>query len=153
MAAAAAGPAGAALSLASTGLSVFGAIQQGNANAQGAEYQAQLAERASQYGQIKAAQTSTFMQRNLSTTLDNIQAVRASGNIEGNSPTGEAIRSNVNTTGQQQITQKVQNIDAQSQQDQDAAAFYTQSANNALTGGLLSALGKGASGLAGLIPK
>ncbi|MEJ0095767.1 MAG: hypothetical protein WDN46_20875 [Methylocella sp.] len=147
-----AGPGASALSLLSTGLGVFGAIQQGNANAQGAEFQAQQAERASQFGQIKALQTSTFMSRNLQTSIDNIQAVRASANVEGNSPTGEAIENNVRTTGQQQISQKVQNIDAQSQQDQDAAAFYTQSANNALLGGFLGGAGKALGGLASAAP-
>ncbi|MEJ0094268.1 MAG: hypothetical protein WDN46_12775 [Methylocella sp.] len=48
---------------------------------------------------------------------------------------------------------RVQNIDAQSQQDRDAAAFYTQSANNALLGGFLGGAGAAIGGLAGLIPK
>ncbi|MEJ0094161.1 MAG: hypothetical protein WDN46_12205 [Methylocella sp.] len=92
------------------------------------------------------------MSRNLQTSIDNIQAVRASANVEGDSPTGEAIENNVRTTGQQQISQKVQNIDAQSQQDQDAAQFYTQSANNALLGGLLGGAGKALGGLASAAP-
>ncbi len=144
----AAGAAG--LSMLSTGLSVFSNLQQGNAQAKGLEFQAQAAENAAIGGQIKAAQTSTALHQDLMKTLSNIQSMRATAATEDNSPTGTAILNRTNALGQQDINRKVGNILEQSQEEKNAAAFYQQSASNALLGGQLGAAGSLLKGVAGL---
>jgi hypothetical protein len=139
-----------ALSMASAGMSIIGSIMGGSAQAQADAYQEQQAENAAVVGKTQAAQTSSNMTQSLTRQIQNIQAIRASAGVEGNSPTGEAIANNVLARGQQQIGVKVGSIMDQVTQDQNAAAFYQQSAGNALTGGILGGLGGAAKGLAGV---
>lgn len=136
------------LSLAATGLGAAASIFGGAARAQADTFLAQQAENAASIGKTQAAQTSAFMTQDLDRQIQNIQAIRASANVESDSPTGEAIVNSVRARGQQQIGIKVGNILNQAASDQ-AAQFYTQSASDALIGGLLGGAGGLAKGLAG----
>lgn len=150
--AAAAGPAATGISLAATGLSAMGSVDSGQAAAAGDEQQAQNALQAAQIGQLKATQTDTNMRQNLTSSLANILAVRASAGLNPNSPTGAAINANVEGRADINRTTAIDSINAQVTSDQDASAFYTQSANNALMGGDMGAFGAILKGIGGAIP-
>lgn len=148
----AAGP----LSLIAGGLSLVGSavgagakVFAGEAQAEGDTYEAQQSANAAEIGLTAAAQTSTYMNQDLTRQIQTIQAIRASANVESDSPTGEAIANNVYARGQQQIGVKVGNILDQVSADQAAASFYASSAQNAIIGGYLGAAGSVATGLAG----
>jgi hypothetical protein len=81
------------------------------------------------------------MNRNLTDQIQRVQAMRASANVEGTSPTEEAIVNNLNARGQQQIGIRVGNYEAQAQMDQDAAAFYNSSATSAIISAALTSSG------------
>jgi hypothetical protein len=133
-------PAGGA-SLAGAGLSAYSAIlsSQGTSNAD--TFQAEQAEEAATYGNLKAVQTGGQMTRNLNTTLGNIDAVRAAANTDPTSPTGAAVRSFQETVGTSNKTIAVNSILQQSLQDQNDAAYYNSAASNAQTSGLIGAAG------------
>lgn len=120
--------------------------------AQGDQIQAQNAEDAAQLGQVKASEADASMRRKLGGQLSNILAARAGNGLEANSPTGAAVMGNVETIGDENRTQAVDNIQAQVTSDQAAASFYSQSASNALTGGMFGMLGGLAKGAAPTIP-
>jgi len=138
------------LALAATGLSAVGSFIGADRAAQGAEMEAQNAANAVEMGKIKAAQTSGDMTRRLTGALANIQAVRASAQLNPYSPTGNAIAANVQGQGDINRTAALTNINAQIKSDQNAENFYQQSAGDALLGGAFGALGsifKGVSGI------
>lgn len=137
------------LSLAATGLSVGGSIMGGMSAAQGDEYEAQQAENAAEIGKTQAADTSAEMTANLTNAVQRIRATQASANVEGTSPSVEAITNNYQARGQQQIGIKVGNIMDQVAQDQSAAALYASNASDAILGGFLGGFGGLATGLAG----
>lgn len=153
--AAAAGP---ALSVASMGLGLVGAATKSSADslaassqAEGQEFQANQMDIAAKYGAVKADQTNTFLQQKLQGELANISAVRASAGVNASSPTGDAIAARVSGVADQQRIQTIQNIQAQTESDTAAAAFYRQSANNALLGGQLSSEGDWLGGIGGAL--
>jgi hypothetical protein len=90
------------------------------------------------------------MTRNLNTTLGNIDAVRAAANTDPTSPTGQAVRDNQETIGDQQRSTTVDSILAQSMQDRSDAAYYKQAGSDALFAGDISAAAGIAKGIAGL---
>ncbi|SDQ99919.1 hypothetical protein SAMN05519103_00357 [Rhizobiales bacterium GAS113] len=116
------------------------------------------------YGQAKAAETDTFMRSALTATLQNITAVRASANVEGDSPTGFAIENRIENQADTARQQRVENINAQVQQDRASAllersaglqalAIGDENARAAKTSGWLGGFGTLLSGIAGAIPK
>lgn len=140
------------LALAATGLSAASSIMGGMQTAKGDEMEQQNAVDAATIGRTKAAQTDTDMRRQLSSTLSNISAVRASAGLNPDSPTGQAIASNVEGRADVNRTQAVDNINAQVTMDQNAASFYGQSASSALLGGMMGGLGSIFKGIGGAIP-
>lgn len=139
--------AAAPLALAATGLSAFSSIMGGQRTAAGDAMEETNALDAATIGRTKAAQTDTDMRRTLQGQLANITAVRASAGLNPASPTGQAINSSVEARGDTNRTAALNNINAQVNMDQNAAAFYKMSAGDAITGGLLSAGGSILSGL------
>jgi hypothetical protein len=137
------------LALAATGLSAAGSLFQGYRASEGAEAQAQAATDAAEVGRIRAAQTSGDMTRKLTSSLSNILAIRAGAGLDPASPTGAAIRANVQGRGDENRTMAVDNINAQVKADENASAFYQQSASDALLGGFLGAAGSMFKGLSG----
>lgn len=157
---AAAAPLAAVSSLASIGFAVAGnsASQQGYAlqgqaaqlKAQGQAaadtFQAEEAERAAAYGELKATQTSAVMTRQLATTLGNIEAVRAAANTSPFSPTGIAMRETSEDIGNTERAITVDNIMAQSRQNEADAAYLRRAASSALVSGDIGARAAGVAG-------
>ena len=130
-----------ALSLAATGLSAGSSLYQGYRASQGNQMEAQAAANAAEMGKIKADQTSGSMTRRMMASVANIEAVRAGAGMSSDSPTGAAITANVMGLGDMNRTAAMTNVNAQISADQNASAFYTQSASEALIGGALGAAG------------
>lgn len=147
--AAAAAPLAMVSSLAATGFSMAGTMQQGQSRSDAMNYQAGVDERKATYGKIKADQTATQMSDSLQNTLANIDAVRAATGTAPDSPTGAALRMRSEALGERDINQKKDNILAQVTDDQDAAAFYRSSAGQAMDAAELTASGQLFSGLSG----
>lgn len=144
---------GAALSLASVGLSAAGQYSQAQGTSAADQFKAEQLDQAAQYGELKAVQTNAQMTRNLSMTLGNIDAVRAAAHTDPTSPTGAAVRDYVETTGTEQKDITVNNITQQARMDEANAQYLRQASSTALLGGDLSiaaTLLKGAAGLPGM---
>lgn len=88
-----------------------------------AEFDAQRAERAAEFGRIQANQTDAGLREELQTTLANIDAIRASSNIMPGSPTGEAIKDRESYISDRQRRAKVTSIMAQADEDQRTATY------------------------------
>jgi ABC-type multidrug transport system fused ATPase/permease subunit len=141
-----AGPASLASMLLSAASSIYGGYSQNSSY----QFQAQQAEKASQYGYIKAQQTSSQMSTHLQEVLGNIQAVGASANEEGDSPTNAALQNFSEFQGDADRVQKTSNALAQSEEEAQAAKMYAQMGTNAILGGYLGGAGAIAGGFAGL---
>ena len=130
-----AGNAASGLSIASLGLTAAsqGIAAEGTATAD--QYKAEQLDQAAQYGELKASQTNAQMTRNLTMTLGNIDAVRAAAHTDPTSPTGNAVRDFVETTGTQQKNITVDSITAQAKMDEANAAYLRQASSSALLGG------------------
>jgi hypothetical protein len=145
----------AALSAGSTALGATSSILGGEGKASADTYQAEQLDRAAQYGDLKATQTNAQLTRNLSISLGNLDAVRAAAKTDPTSPTGAAVRNQIETTDTEKKNIQVDSIMAQSQEDEANAAYMRNSASNALLAGDIGAgagiLGKnGLGGLPGL---
>lgn len=142
-----------AMTVASAGLSAAsqGVAAQGTASAD--TYKAQQLEAAAQYGELQATQTNAQMTRNLTTTLGNIDAVRAAARTDPTSPTGSAVRLAVEEQGVNQKNIKVASIENQARMDESNAAYMRSAADTALLGGdigIASSLLKAGAGLGGM---
>lgn len=133
--------AGAGFNLLGSGAQAFGAITSAEGTARADEFQAEEADVKAQYGQLQAVQTGAQMTRNLNTTLGNIDAIRAAAHTNPTSPTGAAYRQTQEDIGTEQKTIDVNNIMAQTQQDEADASYYRQAASTALLSGDMSAVG------------
>jgi hypothetical protein len=138
----AAAPLAAGFSLAATGFTAEGDLLKGKSaqlQAQGVAaadtFKAEQLERAAEYGDLKAAQTSAQMTRNLNVTLGNIDAIRAAAHTDPTSPTGAAYRGMVEEIGGEQKGITVENILAQSEEDVANAAYLRQASGRALLAG------------------
>ena len=137
-------------SLTSIGLSAYSTILQSQGVAAADEFQASKLESAATYGELKAQQTAGQMTRSLSTTLGNIDAVRAAANVDPSSPTGAAVRDNQEQIGSDQRNITVNSILQQSRQDKADAAYYKSAGKDALFAGGISAAAGIAKGIVGM---
>lgn len=142
--------AAAVLSLASTGFSAASDISKSQGTASADTYKAEQLDRAAEYGELKATQTSAQLTRNLVTTLGNIDAVRAANRTDPTSPTGVAVRDYVEGVGTEQKTTQVDSILAQAQEDTSNAAYLRDASSSALLSGDISAAADITKGLGGL---
>lgn len=126
-------------SIAGVGLSTFATLLKAEGESQADKYQAQRLERAAQYGDLKATQTSAQMTRDLTTTLGNIEAVRAAAHADPSSPSGAAYLENQETIGNTRRGIAVGSLKAQAAQDRQDAAYYRSASSNALLIGGISA--------------
>jgi hypothetical protein len=95
-------------------------------------YNSQQAELAAEAGDIKAAQTATFMSQQTQGTLANIDAVLASTGSQDNSPSAWAVKNRFEATSEQNRTQTVFNIEQQSRADRNASALYLMAGARAM---------------------
>lgn len=130
-----AGPA----SIASLGLTAASDITKGSATQASDEFQADKAERAAQFGQLQATLTDTSMLQKLSTTLGNIETVRAAANADPNSPTGAALFERSENLGDTQRMAAVGSQRAQAAEDLASADYLRKAGDFAVTQSYLSA--------------
>jgi hypothetical protein len=147
------GAAGAAggLSLAATGFKVLGDYTTSRAEAGAEVYKSELLEQQAQYGELKATQTNAQMTRNLAITLGHVDAVRAAMHTDPTSPTGAAVRGEMEATGEMRKEITVENIMQQARMDEANAAYMRTQSNNALLSGDIAMLGDAFSGAAGAV--
>jgi hypothetical protein len=136
-------------SLASTGLSAAGTLSAGKGQAAGAQYASQQALQRAEYGKIQANLTDTSMRDELTSTLANIDAIRASSGDSIDSPTAVAIKDRNTEISDTQRTAKVLSIREQVAQDESDAAYYQKAAKLYTRNALISAGAGIAGGLVG----
>jgi hypothetical protein len=141
--------AAAVASIASVGMQAYGDVTKSQGASAGDQFKAAELDRAAQYGDLKAQQTSGQLTRNLSMTLGNIDAIRAAAHDDPSSPTGAAVRDYTEEVGTEQKTTQVDSILAQSQQQEADAAYLRKSASDALLSGDIAAGSDVLKGLAG----
>ena len=145
------GAAGAAggMSLAATGFKVLGDYASSRAEAGAATYKSELLEQEAEFGRLKATQTNAQLTKNLAITLSHVDAVRAAMHTDPTSPTGAAVRGEMEATGQMRKDITVENILQQARMDEANAAYMRSQSSNALLSGDLTMLGDFAQGISG----
>lgn len=136
-------------SIASVGLSAYSAVEKGAGQKASDDYQAQRAEQAAQYGELKASQTDAQTRENLNVTLANISAVRAASGVDPSSPTSAVLRDQTERLGDRARGIQVGNILEQSTQDTQDAAYLRNAGDFAMSMGEVNA----ATGVAGSVSK
>jgi hypothetical protein len=144
------------LSIAGAGLSAYGDVLKGQGVAAGENYKADMLEVNAQRGQVAAVETGADLSTKLTNTLGNIDAIQAASHADPTSPTAAAISDTTEQRGLAQKSIAVDQIMAQSQQEESDAAYLRSSSKYALLGGdltagadILGALGKAAAGFGG----
>lgn len=126
-------------SIAGAGLQAYGEILKSQGVAAGDTFKSEVLEQNAQRGQVQAAEVGADMSRKLSLDLGNIDAIRAAAHTDPTSPTGAAIRDNAENIGLSQKSIAVDQIMAQSRQEQDEAAYLRSASKAALFSGDISA--------------
>jgi len=146
------GQAASGLSLASIGFQALGDVTSAEGTAAGDKYKAAELDRAAQYGELKAVQTSGQLTSSLNQTLGNIDAVRAASHSDPSSPSDAAVRNQIENVSNEKRLIQVDSINAQAQEDEANAAYLRTSASNALLAGKIGAVGDVFGGLSKAIP-
>lgn len=145
----AAAPIAGAASLASIGLSAMGTISKGEGEKSADDFKASRAEEAARFGKMQADLTDTTMRQQLNITLSNIDAIRATGNIDPRSPTGAAIEDQSVQRSTMQRMAATGTLRAQAASDEAGAAYLRQAGDFALSQSYIAA----AAGVAGGLSK
>ena len=136
------------MSMAATGFKMLGDYVSSRAEAGGDVYKSELLEQQAEYGRLKATQTNAQMTRNLAITLGHVDAVRAAMHTDVASPTGAAVRGEMEATGTMRKEITVENILQQTRMDEANAAYVRSQADNALLSGNIAMLGDFSKGMA-----
>jgi hypothetical protein len=139
-------------SLAATGFKMYGDYISSRAEAGADVYKSELLEQQAEFGRLKATQTNAQLTRNLAITLGHVDAVRAAMHTDPSSPTGAAVRGEMEATGQMRKDITVENILQQTRMDEANAAYLRSQSSNALLSGNTEMLGDFFAGLSGAIP-
>jgi hypothetical protein len=131
----------------------IGAVQSGEAQAAGYRQDEQNAVDKYWGERIKANQVDTSMTQHLTSTLANINAVRAASGAEMASPSGTAVENATLGLGLQDIGRSVQNLDNEALQQYQKAQFYANAAQQAQSNEGLGVIGALVGGLGGLVGK
>ena len=123
------------------GLSAAGSIQQAQGQAKSYAAAGEAKQQQAYIGKIKAAQVDSAYRDELSTTLANIDAIRAAAGASSTSPTGLAIAAKETEVSDRSRRTQVFNIMEQVYADRDAARLYADNAKTALTSGYMNAAG------------
>lgn len=143
-----AAPIAAASSLASIGLSAMGTIAKGEGEQAADNFKAARADEAAKFGRLQADLTDTTMRQQLNITLSNIDAIRATGNIDPRSPTGAALEDQSEERSDLQRISKEVTLRTQANSDEAGAAYLRQAGDFALSQSYLGAAAGVAGGLA-----
>lgn len=144
------GPAASGSSIASIGLSAYGAILQSRGTQKADEFKAERLERAAAIGRTAATQTAAQYSEDLVKTLGNIDAIRAAAHTDPTSPTGVAVRERADYLGTRAKTAAVANILAQSDQQEADARYLRYAGKEALLAGKISAASTILKGISGM---
>src|SRR6516225_10518729 len=137
------------MSLAATGFKMLGDYTSSRAEAGADVYKSELLEQQAEFGRLKATQTNAQLTRNLAITLSHVDAVRAAMHTDPTSPTGAAVRGEMEATGQMRKDITVENILQQTRMDEANAAYMRSQSSKALLSGdiaMLSDMFQGAAG-------
>ena len=145
---AAAGPAAGVASAVSPVMALASGVMQGEGQQAAEDYKAAKAKRAAEYARVAATQTDAQMRENLNTQLANIDAIRAAGHADPNSPTSIAIKDRTSMIGDRQRNIQVGNIMAQASQDEADAQYFKQAGDFALQMGWMNGASAAASKIA-----
>lgn len=127
------------LAAAGAGLGMAGALVKGIGGYEAGMDASQKAVNAAVAAKTAAAQTSTNLLDELSTTLGNISAIRASTGADVNSPTTMALKDRARVLSGRQRGIAMGNGEAQAAQDQSDAGTFAQGAMWSLIGAPLEA--------------
>ena len=127
--------------MAAVGFKMLGDYYSAKGESQADIYRAEQLGQQAQYGELKATQTNAQMTKNLAITLGHIDAVRSAMHTDPTSPTGAAVRGEIEATGEMKKEITVENILQQSRMDEANAAYLRTQAGNALTSGKIAMLG------------
>jgi hypothetical protein len=137
------------LSITGAGLSAYGDVLKGQGVAAGDTFKANMLEVNAQRGQVAAVETGADLSTKLTSTLGNIDAIQAASHADPTSPTAAAISDTTEQRGLAQKSIAVDNIVAQSQQEEAEASYLRSAGKTALLSGdigagsdILGALGK-----------
>ena len=114
------------------------------------KYKAEVLDLQAKEGELKATQTNAQLTSRLNQTLGNIDAVRAASHTDPSSPTGAAVRNQVESEYTNQKNIAVDSIKAQSLMDEGQAAYLRNAASSAMLSGGISAGAGLLKGIAGL---
>jgi hypothetical protein len=131
--------AGSGLSIAGAGLGAWSDVVKAEGVQQGDIFKANVLEANAKRGEVAAVQTGADFTRKLSVDLGNIDAIRAARHTDPASPTGAAIRDTHEQLGLTQKSIAVDNILAQSRQQEAEAAYLRTVGKSALLSGYISA--------------
>ena len=137
------------MSLAATGFKMLGDYTSSRAEAGAEVYKSELLEQQAEYGRLKATQTNAQMTRNLAISLGHLDAVRSAMHVDPMSPTGAAVRGEMEATGTERKEITVENILQQARMDEANAAYMRSAASNALLAGDVTMFGDFAEGISG----
>ena len=140
-----AGPA----SIASIGFGAASDLMKGEATKSSDDFQAARAERAAEFGKLQATLTDTTMRENLTSTLGNIDAVRAAAGIDPTSPTTAALEGRSTMLSDRQRMAAVGSIRSQAAEDEASAKYLREAGDFAVTQSYFSAGMDVAKGLSG----
>lgn len=127
------------MSIAGAGLGAYSQIVSAQGVQQGDIFKADILEANAKRGEVAAVQTGADYSRKLSVDLGNIDAMRAARHTDPNSPTGAAISGTHEQLGLAQKSIAVDNILAQSRQQESEAAYLRSAGKSALLSGYLGA--------------
>ena len=105
-----ASPLAAVFSVAASGFKMAGDYVSSRAQSGADIYKAEMLEEQAQYGELKATQTNAQMTRNLAITLGHVDAVRAAMHTDPSSPTGAAVRGEMEEVGTEKKQATVESI-------------------------------------------
>jgi hypothetical protein len=145
------GGAAGGLSLASMGFKMFGDYFTSRSEAAGDVFKAEELEQQATYGQLKAAQTNAQATRNLTISLGHIDAVRAANRTDVTSPTGAAVRGEVEEQGEMKKEISVTSLLEQARLDEAGAQYMRDQSSRALLSGDISMVGDLLTGGAGAL--
>lgn len=131
--------AGSGLSIAGAGLGAYSSIVSAQGVQQGDIFKADILEANAKRGEVAAVQTGADHSRKLSVDLGNIDAIRAARHSNPNSPTGASISDTHEQLGLTQKSIAVDNILAQSRQQESEAAYLRTAGKSALLSGYIGA--------------
>lgn len=128
---------GAAVGFALQGISM---IAGGMADAQGNNYEAAKAERASEIGKVQADQISAGQDAELNTTIANIRAIKSASGGNPDSPSTLAYIQKQGETSDRLKRIRAGGAIMQANQDSADAMFYREAASTSLLGGVARSL-------------